>query len=103
MLNRERSITNSRDGTQLLFSEKSLCSDKSIPTFIPPFSSKYDEIVTIIRRYLPTLYKDPIMDTILQDGIHCVAYRAKSLDNTLSPSNLQEHQNETWLKCKGFF
>lgn len=57
-------------------------------------------ITEILKKYLPVLYQDPILDDILSKGVRFVARTATSLGNVLACSVLRDVKNKTWLSCK---
>lgn len=74
--------------------------------FSTPYSEEYNHICKIINEYMPLLTNDVNIHTALQDGHRCVARRAPTLGQTLSPSLYVENTKKstpTWLKYKGNF
>lgn len=77
--------------------------NNSSPIFVTTNSRGYDNITSIINRYMPILYQDHDLDAILQNGMRFAARRAKTLGSILSPSMLSSDNCTTWLDCKGFY
>lgn len=100
-------IAQSKTRREYLFGEsKHLRAKKpdgsGILTFSTPYSVDYNCITSILKKYLPILYQDPLFDSILQNGVRFVARRGRNLGNILAHSALPSVTQRTWLHTVGF-
>lgn len=107
LLHRAKNIANSKTRLHHLFGDnkkrqQTTNSDRTL-TFVTPFSSHYNQVVAVMKKYLPILSQDTILDQILGQGVKFVACKAKNIGNILSPSSLDSEQKTTWLNTKGCY
>lgn len=105
LLNRAKRIVASKTRHDYLYTSNKHDPDihDRPPTFVTTFSTNFQEVTDIVKRYLPILYQDPAPDTFLTNGIQCVARKVKSIGCVLSPSALPPSDSNSWIKFKGFF
>ncbi|OCT72143.1 hypothetical protein XELAEV_18035109mg [Xenopus laevis] len=73
--------------------------------FITRYSRQYKKIVKTVKKFLPILYADRDFCRALDPGIGCVARRAYTLGDSLSPSLFKETNNskQDFLRHSGCF
>lgn len=103
-------IADSKNRDQLLYGNVSKNIKKShgnqnegTPNFVTSYSREFNKFKNIVVRNLPFLIQDPTLEQILEKGVRCVASKAKSLRNSLSPSTIYTPQKTTWLQYKGCY
>ncbi|OCT72372.1 hypothetical protein XELAEV_18035350mg [Xenopus laevis] len=75
-------------------------------SFITRYSRQYKKIVKRVKKFLPILYADGDFCAALDPGIGCVARRAYTLGDLLSPSLYRENENrkqDDFLRFNGCF
>lgn len=105
LLNRAQKIVSHKTRHKYLYDVKEQHCDDSgrPPTFVTTYSTKFNQVTDIVKRYLPILYQDPVLDNILNRGVQCVARKARSIGSILSPSALPTPtETNMWLRFKGF-
>lgn len=73
--------------------------------FSTAYSAEYTTICTIVKKYMPLLENDMGTETALKNGSLCVARRAPTLRQELSPSLYSDNlpNKPTWLQYKGSY
>ncbi|OCT57287.1 hypothetical protein XELAEV_18003724mg [Xenopus laevis] len=74
-------------------------------SFITQYSRQYKKIVKTVKKFLPILYADRDFCKALDPGIGCVARRAYTLGDSLSPSLFKEKNSskQDFLRHSGCF
>lgn len=77
---------------------------KKAVVFTTTFSLQYNQVVRIVKRYLPILSADERMKSILDTPVKFVAKKALTLGSMVSPSLFRSRitQRDTWLSTVGF-
>lgn len=75
--------------------------------FSTAFSSEFRDICNLVKKHIPMLMYDPALDNVFKAGFRCVAKKAPTLAQDLSPSSFTSHEGKnmiggTWLGYKGF-
>lgn len=60
--------------------------DISPIVFSTPFSLEYGQICSLVKKYMPILLFDPALENVFRAGYKCVARKAPTLGQELSPS-----------------
>lgn len=96
MIERTKSKIKHKTRQSLIHKQKEFTpkSNKLI-TFSTMYSREYKYITKILKDNLPILKQDPIVSDILDQGVRCVARKAPSLANKLSPSLFINNMNTT--------
>lgn len=70
-----------------------------------PYSVEFKEIYRIIDKNIPILLLDPHVNEVFKNGYRCVAKKAPTFRDTLSPSLFTSvsPKKPTWLNYKGSY
>uniref|UniRef100_A0A803JJ97 Helix-turn-helix domain-containing protein n=1 Tax=Xenopus tropicalis TaxID=8364 RepID=A0A803JJ97_XENTR len=66
--------------------KKQSVSNFNVPIFITTYSRQFYEIKNVIQKFLPVLYNDSQLASVLKNGCKFVTRRASTLGNVLSPT-----------------
>ncbi|OCT65995.1 hypothetical protein XELAEV_18042249mg [Xenopus laevis] len=94
---------------QIVLLNRIKISDKSTrctsPMFITTYSKQFYKIKNIVKKYLPVLNGDEKLRVVMENGCRFVTWRARTLGNILSPSDVCEKINspKNWLSMVGTF
>lgn len=106
-LKRASNIADKKDREVLLKYNKKPSTPKKVDSplvFSTTYSMEYDRICTIVKKHLPLIHLDPDLSNTLSAGFRCVARRAPTLSQSLSPSLFlsKPTNTPTWLQHTGF-
>uniref|UniRef100_A0A803JQE7 Reverse transcriptase domain-containing protein n=1 Tax=Xenopus tropicalis TaxID=8364 RepID=A0A803JQE7_XENTR len=84
--------------------KKQSVSNFNVPIFITTYSRQFYEIKNVIQKFLPVLYNDSQLASVLKNGCKFVTRRAPTLGNVLSPTILKSKSaKSTWLTTCGTY